>query len=548
MITKFLHWIGKVSTGFLLLALILTGCNDDPVNNSLQFSDDNLLLKAAGDTVMINVTAGTDWKAESMAEWCIVEEKGENKLVIWVTPSDDIYERGTAVKVSCGNNIVRLSVRQEPMIFEISDGKKTLDFSKQVASDVLKIHTNMSWKVEITDTTGWLTVADTIGNGDAELVFTTTDNSQKKNRSTTVRLRYGIRTLKLTASQEGGIRANGHIQKHYGEREVEKGFNLVFLGDGFIEEDLVAETGAFDQAVEEACTALFSVEPYKTYKAYFNIWSIAYESQERGAGNDEGSVKNTVFQSFFQPSEEQNGEISSLLLPKAFEYTSKILGMTEEILKNNTVIVILVNDERYGGSTYWYSDGRTVSFIPLNRDEQLPGGFANLFLHEVGGHGIGKLGDEWSSDISFSPEDKTQVQNLQKNYYCCNLGLPNVAALGNYPSYWAPISNQKPEYSGVIKGIDGGFGRISNPSTKSFIYHTEEKSCMIDHLPYFNANSRFAIMWYVLFKLGEYEANARLSQARTDFLENDQFEIPGDYEVSNRPHLRMPLWIEAVEN
>ena len=117
------------------------------------------------------------------------------KLIIRVTPSDDIYERGTAVKVTCGDNSVRLSVRQEPMEFEIVDGKKTLDFDKRVATDILKIRTNMDWKIEIADTTGWLQVTDTIGSGNAELVFTTTDNSREKNRSTVVRLKYGLRTL-----------------------------------------------------------------------------------------------------------------------------------------------------------------------------------------------------------------------------------------------------------------------------------------------------------------------------------------------------------------
>ncbi len=67
--------------------------------------------------------------------------------------------------------MIRLSVRQEPMVFEVTDGKKTLNFTKKVATDTLKIHTNMAWKVEIADTTGWLQVADTIGSGDAELVL-----------------------------------------------------------------------------------------------------------------------------------------------------------------------------------------------------------------------------------------------------------------------------------------------------------------------------------------------------------------------------------------
>ena len=99
---------------------------------------------------------------------------------------------------------MRLAVRQEPMVFEVTDGKKSLAFNKRVSYDTLKIHTNMDWKVEIADTTGWLQAADTVGSGDSELVFITTDNSQKKERSTTVRLKYGVRTMKLTASQGSG--------------------------------------------------------------------------------------------------------------------------------------------------------------------------------------------------------------------------------------------------------------------------------------------------------------------------------------------------------
>ena len=235
MIKRLRQQITKATTvGFLSLAAIFTGCNDDSVDGSLQFSTDNMLLNAAGDTITVDVTAGSDWHAESMAEWCRVANasgKANDKLVIYVDPTDDVYERGTAVKVSCGDNVVRLSIRQEPMIFEIADSKKTLDFSKGVAHDTLHINTNMNWKVKIADSTGWLTVPDTIGHGTTALVFSTTDNSQEKGRSTTVRLLYGVRSIKLTASQEGGIRADGHIQKHYGNLDIDKGFNIIFVGD-----------------------------------------------------------------------------------------------------------------------------------------------------------------------------------------------------------------------------------------------------------------------------------------------------------------------------
>lgn len=556
MIHKILHrlYMGIVTIGCTML-WTLSGCDNDTLDSFLQFSDDNLLLRAAGDTVVIDVTAGSGWKAESMADWCTVEEKqgeAEEKLIIRVSPSDDIYERGTAVKVTCGDNVIRLSVRQEPMVFEVTDGKKTLNFTKKVATDTLKIHTNMAWKVEIADTTGWLQVADTIGSGDAELVFTTTDNSQKKGRSTTIRLKYGVRTLKLTASQEGGIRVDGHIRKHYGEREPENGFNLIFLGDGFTSDDLIAETGVFDLAVEEACEALFTVEPYKTYKEYFNVWSVACESQERGAGTSESG--NTALFSYFNEDNRIIGNNTT-----AFSYASKILGMNDAILQTNSVVIVLVNDERYGGSTYWFGDPtdrndtdyRTISYVPLNRDIQLPGGFTNIFLHEVGGHAIGKLGDEWSAEQLFTIEAKTLITNYKNNkLYCYNLGLPtNAAMVSNYPeftwNFFQYVKGSIDSYSGVLKPADGGYGCISDTEKKAFVSHCEEESCMINNVPYFNVASRYAIVQWLLFRLNVYEYSPQgMTGLVNYFFEHDQYELPADYTVSDRPPLPMPAQVK----
>lgn len=522
------------------------------MNGRLSFSEDNLLLKAAGDTAVIDVDAGSAWKAESMAGWCFVEEgRGEaaGKLVIRVAPSDDVYERGTAVKVSCGDNVVRLAVRQLPMEFEVLEGKRTLDFGKEVARDTLKISTNMGWKVEIADTTGWLQVADTAGIGSAALVFTAEDNSEDPDRTTTVRLRYGVRSLKFVASQKGGIRLEGNVQKHYGNREPQDGFNLIFLGDGFVEKDLIGGTGAFDRAVEEATEALFNTEPYKSYREYFNVWSIACVSAEQGAGGPESGPKKTAFFSAFT---EDNGIVGNN--GKAFEYAMRIMGMTDEILRTNTAIVVLVNDGRYGGQTYWFidvndtknTDFRSVSYVPLNRDTGLPGGFANIFLHEVGGHGIAKLADEWAGERVFTMMDKTFCMNqLGKRNYLANLAYPNTKALMAYPNYYWPVfyygtEPWKPyEEAGAFKPTDGGFGFVSGTAINTIIVHSEEHGCMINHLPYFNVGSRFAIVQWLMLSLGVYPS---AGQELTEFfLNNDRYELPGAYTVADdRPMLPMP--------
>lgn len=49
MLTKLLHRLyGIVIIGCILLCPVLSGCDDDTVNGFLQFSDDNLLLRAPG--------------------------------------------------------------------------------------------------------------------------------------------------------------------------------------------------------------------------------------------------------------------------------------------------------------------------------------------------------------------------------------------------------------------------------------------------------------------------------------------------------------------
>ena len=98
MITKYLQRLhGIAITGFVLLVTVLSGCDDDTVNGFLQFSDDNLLLKAAGDTAVIDVTAGSGWEAESMADWCTAEEgqgewTGEELEIIFEGEEEDASE------------------------------------------------------------------------------------------------------------------------------------------------------------------------------------------------------------------------------------------------------------------------------------------------------------------------------------------------------------------------------------------------------------------------------------------------------------------------
>src|SRR5688572_1053231 len=69
-------------------------------------------------------------------------------------------------------------------------------------------------------------------------------------------------------------------------------FDLVFVGDGYTGEDL--ETYAAN--VQSKWTELSAVEPFASYKAYFNVWQVNVTSTESGVDNDptKGVAKDTA--------------------------------------------------------------------------------------------------------------------------------------------------------------------------------------------------------------------------------------------------------------
>ena len=116
-----------------------------------------------------------------------------------------------------------------------------------------------------------------------------------------------------------------------------KPVNIVITGDGFLEEDY-ATGGAFDQAANRAIDALFSVEPFKTYSAYFRVQTVTAYSEERGATLKNASTKtNTIFGVTLDggSSTGMSGKDD-----KVFDYAKKARGITATELKQTVVIVI----------------------------------------------------------------------------------------------------------------------------------------------------------------------------------------------------------------
>jgi hypothetical protein len=143
----------------------------------------------------------------------------------------------------------------------------------------------------------------------------------------------------------------------------------------------------------------FSIEPYKTYRSYFNVYTAIPVSPESGIGN-----VNTIKYSKFGTN---YSSCSSLVCDNdaVFSYALKMPTVTKSNL-NKSLIVLIPNSTDYGGVTEMWDDGSAISICPLSTSIY-PLDTRGVLQHEAGGHGFGKLGDECIYYNSFINDDSS---------------------------------------------------------------------------------------------------------------------------------------------
>ncbi len=269
---------------------------------------------------------------------------------------------------------------------------------------------------------------------------------------------------------------------------VGDGVNIVFMGDCFDAKDIA--DGSYLAGIEEAIGYYFAIEPYKSYKDYFNVYTIVGMSPDTGMG-----TVNTIKEAKF-------GSMYSLegIAPDTkttYEYAMKIDGIDEEDL-STTLVVMVENTEDYGGICYMWGDGSAIAICPMSRDAY-PYDFRGIVQHEAGGHGFAKLGDEYIYHNAF-------IQTCTCT--CCDhLNEFNAAkALGWYRNLstnadmktveWAHFIYH-PDYSNIVDMYEGGYFHTRG------MYRSEATSCMNNNIPYYSAISRQEMVERIMRYAGE---------------------------------------------
>lgn len=323
---------------------------------------------------------------------------------------------------------------------------------------------------------------------------------------------------------------------------------LVVTGDGFTTNEL-APNGLFEISARNALDCLFSVEPYKSYREYFNVYILPTVSEETGAGNtDTGKMRDTFFKTSW------GNNYSDMQVKDYNEVFNFVSTTCPDIIENKTTIekvpvFLLVNDSRYGGICWIWNNGLSYAIIPLTEgnlqwsaDSSIGvsiGDWKNVFVHEGGGHGFGKLLDEYH----YNDSPNYTAESIESQAWEVPLGLNLTTDFNNDKGnvYWKHLLNDsRYPRTGFF---EGGMGY------KSGLWHSEIISCMDDNRLYFNTISRQLIVERIKtiadesFSLEEFFAKDINFDPLRDF---NSFRISGQYgkrekarRVPRTPHPRL---------
>ncbi len=190
------------------------------------------------------------------------------------------------------------------------------------------------------------------------------------------------------------------------------------MGDGYVASDF-QEGALFDQNVTEGINDFFSVEPYKSYRGYFTVYKQATYSTDSGATQtDKNITKNTALSTALMV------DLQFLLIKMRSCVCQNDTGALIARLKK-MLIVVIINENRYAGTTYMWSDGSAIALCPVSRSSTEGSKYQNVIAHEAGGHGFGRLGDEYitNTNKTLPADSKNEVLEWSRYGFYSNWTL-----------------------------------------------------------------------------------------------------------------------------
>lgn len=356
------------------------------------------------------------------------------------------------------------------------------------------------------------------------------------------------------------------------EASAGSGADIVIMGDGFAEDKF--EDGTYAEIMTKAYDDFFSVEPYRSLKDYFNVYYINAVSKDNhdaepyfGMGGAQNGAVNgsatTVFNTTFTPGTTSiTGDDS-----KALEYAMQTIrtkggkngtACTDEnevsYRANRALMIVMVNVQCHAGtcSLVWttgsdYGNAYSVAYTALGNNSEEQRRWTTI--HEAGGHGFGKLGDEYGG-LKITGFNTGAWHNLDIYH---QLGIHR-----NINEYWGPEERadgwslgweDTTEDNVYWSELLGGYGYEESEGLgvyrggytyENFFCRPTPNSVMRSQFSndgkFFNAISRWAI-WYRLMKLTGCTNASDFKSSLNEFIAFDS-----TISIETEPHTRSAVY------
>lgn len=368
-----------------------------------------------------------------------------------------------------------------------------------------KLVINAEGEWEVASKPNWCEVSPASGNKKTEVTLTIkgmAKNADSRDGKVVFRLKDKDYTHECSVSQYG---------YEYGEDEwitLQKatkgnngGINIVLLGDGFNAKDIAS--GKYLKDIKQEVEYFFGIEPYKTYRDYFNVYTAIPLSTESGVGTV-NTIRYNRFNTTFT-----GGVGLKADYDEVFNYALGAPTVNKSNL-NQTLIIMVPNSTDYGGICQMWEDGSAIAFCPQST-YGYPLDTRGVIQHEAGGHGFGKLGDEYiyhNAFIDFC--DCTCCGHVLEFNGAKSLGwFDNLELTGKMHSVgWSHLIFDD-RYSDIVDIYEGGY--MHNRG----VFRSEPNSCMNNDIPYYSTISRESIVKRIKAYAGE-------TYSFEDFVKNDK--------------------------
>lgn len=368
-----------------------------------------------------------------------------------------------------------------------------------------KLVINAEGEWEVASKPDWCEVSPASGNKKTEVTLTIkgmAKNADSRDGKVVFRLKDKDYTHECSVSQYG---------YEYGEDEwitLQKatkgnngGINIVLLGDGFNAKDIAS--GEYLKDIKQEVEYFFGIEPYKTYRDYFNVYTAIPLSTESGVGTV-NTIRYNRFNTTFT-----GGVGLKADYDEVFDYALGAPTVNKGNL-NQTLIIMVPNSTDYGGICQMWEDGSAIAFCPQST-YGYPLDTRGVIQHEAGGHGFGKLGDEYiyhNAFIDFC--DCTCCGHVLEFNAAKSLGwFDNLELTGKMHSVgWSHLIFDD-RYSDIVDIYEGGYKHNRG------VFRSEPNSCMNNDIPYYSTISRESIVKRIKAYAGE-------TYSFEDFVKNDK--------------------------